>query len=267
LPVLEEVSRVAAEAGRIAHSRSGSAFSRWEKVPGHPVCDVDLEVDAFLREHLTALDPEAGWLSEETLDASDRIERPRLWVVDPIDGTRDYLRGRPGWAVSIALVEDRVPVIGVLDAPARGEHWAAARGQGARRNGVLLCASGRSELAGARVPTDQLPAADADLVAVPKPNSIALRIALVAAGEADLVVTLMGLRMGYRGGRADRFGGGRDRQRGARSAARLQYCVGGSVRGIGIDSGHPSGRRRTAARTGARSGLKRRRAGHPGKWG
>ena len=190
MPVLEEVSRVAAEAGRIAHSRSGSAFSRWEKVPGHPVCDVDLEVDAFLREHLTALDPEAGWLSEETLDASDRIERPRLWVVDPIDGTRDYLRGRPGWAVSIALVEDRVPVIGVLDAPARGEHWAAARGQGARRNGVLLCASGRSELAGARVPTDQLPAADADLVAVPKPNSIALRIALVAAGEADLVATL-----------------------------------------------------------------------------
>jgi len=188
--VLEEVSRVAAEAGRIAHSRSGSAFSRWEKVPGHPVCDVDLEVDAFLREHLTALDPEAGWLSEETLDASDRIERPRLWVVDPIDGTRDYLRGRPGWAVSIALVEDRVPVIGVLDAPARGEHWAAARGQGARRNGVLLCASGRSELAGARVPTDQLPAADADLVAVPKPNSIALRIALVAAGEADFVATL-----------------------------------------------------------------------------
>ena len=188
--MLEEVSRVAAEAGRIAHSRSGSAFSRWEKVPGHPVCDVDLEVDAFLREHLTALDPEAGWLSEETLDASDRIERPRLWVVDPIDGTRDYLRGRPGWAVSIALVEDRVPVIGVLDAPARGEHWAAARGQGARRNGVLLCASGRSELAGARVPTDQLPAADADLVAVPKPNSIALRIALVAAGEADLVATL-----------------------------------------------------------------------------
>ena len=188
--MLEEVSRVAAEAGRIAHSRSGSAFSRWEKVPGHPVCDVDLEVDAFLREHLAALDPEAGWLSEETLDASDRIERPRLWVVDPIDGTRDYLRGRPGWSVSIALVEDRVPVIGVLDAPARGEHWAAARGQGARRNGVLLCASGRSELAGARVPTDQLPVADADLVAVPKPNSIALRIALVAAGEADLVATL-----------------------------------------------------------------------------
>lgn len=188
--MLEEVSRIAREAGRIAAARSGSAFQRWEKTPGHVVCDIDLEVDAFLREALSKLDPDAGWLSEETLDASDRIERPRLWVVDPIDGTRDYLRGRPGWAVSVALVEDRVPVIGVLDAPARGEHWTAEAGKGARRNGERLRASGRTELAGARVPAEELPGADADLVPVPKPNSIALRIGLVAAGEADLVATL-----------------------------------------------------------------------------
>jgi myo-inositol-1(or 4)-monophosphatase len=188
--VLEEVSRITAEAGRIAAARSGSTYRRWEKVPGHPVCEVDLEVDAFLREHLSALDPEAGWLSEETLDASDRIERRRLWVVDPIDGTRDYLRGRSGWAVSVALVQDRVPVIGVLDAPDRQEHWTAAAGQGARLNGNLIGASKRTELAGARVPAEKLAGADVDLVAVAKPNSIALRIALVAAGEADLVATL-----------------------------------------------------------------------------
>ena len=188
--MLEQVSRIVAEAGAIAAGRAGSEYRRWEKVPGHPVCDVDLEVNAFLREQLTALDPEAGWLSEETLDASDRIERSRLWVVDPIDGTRDYLRGRPGWAVSVALVEERLPRIGVLAAPMRDEHWTAERGKGAWRNNVRLQVSGRQELAGARVPADQLPIVDADLVAVPKPNSIALRIALVAAGEADLVATL-----------------------------------------------------------------------------
>jgi myo-inositol-1(or 4)-monophosphatase len=188
--VLEDVSRIAREAGRIAAARCGTAFDRWEKAPGNPVCAVDLEVDNFLRERLSALDPEAGWLSEETLDVSDRIERPRLWVVDPIDGTRDFLRGRSGWAVSVALVEERVPVLGVLDAPARGEHWTAAKGKGARRNGERLRASDRTDLAGARVPADQLRAVDADLVAVAKPNSIALRIALVAAGEADLVATL-----------------------------------------------------------------------------
>ncbi|HEX8670005.1 MAG TPA: 3'(2'),5'-bisphosphate nucleotidase CysQ [Allosphingosinicella sp.] len=188
--MLEEVSRIAREAGRIAAARCGGAFRRWEKSPGQLVCDIDLEVDSFLREELTKLDPEAGWLSEETLDASDRIERPRLWVVDPIDGTRDYLRGRPGWCVSVALVEERTPLLGVLDAPARGEHWSAAKGQGARRNGERLRVSGRAELEGARIPADQLPIADADLVAVPKPNSIALRIAMVAAGEADLIATL-----------------------------------------------------------------------------
>jgi myo-inositol-1(or 4)-monophosphatase len=188
--VLDALSRIVREAGRIAAGRCGTVFDRWEKAPGNPVCAVDLEVDVFLRERLSALDPDAGWLSEETLDASDRIERPRLWVVDPIDGTRDFLRGRSGWAVSVALVEERVPVLGVLDAPARGEHWTAERGKGAWRNGARLHASGRTELAGARVPADQLPRVDSDLVAVTKPNSIALRIAMVAAGEADLVATL-----------------------------------------------------------------------------
>jgi myo-inositol-1(or 4)-monophosphatase len=188
--VLEELSRITREAGRIAAARCGGAFRRWEKSPGQLVCDMDIEVDSFLREELTKLDPDAGWLSEETLDASDRIERPRLWVVDPIDGTRDYLRGRPGWCVSVALVEERRPLIGVLDAPARGEHWSAEKGRGAWRNGERLRVSGRAELEGARIPADQLPIADADLVAVAKPNSIALRIAMVAAGEADLIATL-----------------------------------------------------------------------------
>ena len=188
--MLDAVATLAAEAGKIAAARCGTEYRRWEKVPGHPVCEIDLEVDAFLRERLAALDPEAGWLSEETLDDSDRIERRRLWVVDPIDGTRDFLRGRPGWCVSVALVEDRVPVLGVLAAPMRGELWTAQRGRGGFRNGERLRVSPRAELAGARVPADTLPKVDRDLVAVDKPNSIALRIALVAAGEADLLATL-----------------------------------------------------------------------------
>jgi myo-inositol-1(or 4)-monophosphatase len=188
--VLEAVSAIVRDAGAVAARRCNTDYKRWEKAPGNPVCEIDLEVDAFLRERLTALDPDAGWLSEETLDASDRMERDRLWVVDPIDGTRDYLRRRPGWCVSVALVEERTPLIAVLDAPARGEHWTAEKGRGAWRNGERLRVSGRRGLAGARVPADQLPEADRDLVPVARPNSIALRIALVAAGEADLVATL-----------------------------------------------------------------------------
>ncbi|MFX6234644.1 inositol monophosphatase family protein, partial [Acinetobacter baumannii] len=77
----------------------------------------DLAVNALLKARLAALDPDAGWLSEETADNPDRLAKARLWVVDPIDGTRDYVRRRPGWAVSIALVEDGRVVVGVLDAP------------------------------------------------------------------------------------------------------------------------------------------------------
>ena len=187
--LLDAVGAVTAEVGRIAHRRCGEDYRRWEKAPGEPVCDVDLEIDALLRERLCRIDPEAGWLSEETADSAERLLRVRTWVVDPIDGTRDFLRGRPGWAVSVALVEGGTALLGVLDAPARGEHWRAAHGQGATRNGVPLRCGDRTTLSGARVPADTLPKADADLVPVFKPNSIALRMAMVAADEADLLAS------------------------------------------------------------------------------
>jgi myo-inositol-1(or 4)-monophosphatase len=111
-------------------------------------------------------------------------------VVDPIDGTRDYIRGRAGWCVSVALVEAGRVVIAVLDAPARAEVWHAVAGGGATLNGAVLRAGGRAEIIGARVPADALPKVDRDLVAVEKPNSIALRMAMVAADRADLVATM-----------------------------------------------------------------------------
>ena len=174
----------------MALSRWRGEFAIWDKMPGHVVCDIDLAANDMLRTALVDIDPEAGWLSEETADNADRLMRSRVWVVDPIDGTRDFVRGKEGWAVSVALVEGGRVILGVLDAPARNEHWAAETGQGATRNGHMLSASKRFELPGARVPADTLPKADADLVPVFKPNSIALRMAMVASGEADLLAAL-----------------------------------------------------------------------------
>lgn len=174
----------------MAHASWRGVFKQWQKGDASPVCEIDLAADALLRERLMALDSEAGWLSEETADDAHRLNCARVWVVDPIDGTRDYVRGREGWAVSIALVEGGRPLIGVLDAPARGEHWRAQAGKGATLNGVQIHASDRSELAGARVPADVLTRVDADLVTVKKPNSIALRMAMVANGEADLLASI-----------------------------------------------------------------------------
>jgi myo-inositol-1(or 4)-monophosphatase len=188
--LLNAVSAVATEVGAMARASWRGSFKYWDKTPGSPVCDIDLAADAMLRDRLMAIDPEAGWLSEETADSADRLNCARVWVVDPIDGTRDYVRGREGWAVSIALVEGGRPLIGVLDAPVRGEHWRAQAGRGATLNGEPIAASNRTELPGARVPADVLPRRDGDLVMVEKPNSIALRIAMVASGQADLLATI-----------------------------------------------------------------------------
>ncbi len=181
------------EAGRIAYSRwpgAGHALHSWDKTPGNLVSEADLEVDRFLKRELTRLLPSAAWLSEETADDKARTASGLIWLVDPIDGTRDFVRGRSGWAVSAALVSAGRPLFGMLSAPARGEEWVAVAGQGARLNDAPIRASARTVFAGARVPTISLPRDDADLVAVEQPNSIALRIAMVADDRADLVATL-----------------------------------------------------------------------------
>jgi myo-inositol-1(or 4)-monophosphatase len=140
---------------------------QWEKVPGHPVCEADLEIDEMLRQSLSLIDPTAGWLSEETADTVHRLDLARVWVV-----------------------EHGAVRIGILAAPARNELWLAQSGEGATRNGRTLRAGSRAILPGARVPADQLPRHDRDLIAVHKPNSIALRMAMVAADEADIVATV-----------------------------------------------------------------------------
>ena len=181
------------EARRIAYARwpgAGHALESWDKTPGNAVSEADLVVDAFLRRELGKLLPVAAWLSEETADDKIRTQSNLIWLVDPIDGTRDYVRGRAGWAISVALISAGKPLIGMLAAPARDEEWFAVAGQGATLNGKRLRASTRTQFASARVPTDQLPSADSDLVVVEKPNSIALRIAMVADDRADLLATL-----------------------------------------------------------------------------
>lgn len=187
---LESIVR---EAGRMAINSwpgHGHALEVWEKLPGSPVCAADIAIDNFLRKELSALLPAAGWLSEETADAPERLSDDLIWLVDPIDGTRDYIHGRTGWAVSVALVSAGRPLFGYLVAPARDEFWHGESGKGSWRNGERLATSTRTRLSGARVPAKQLPPDDADLVMVDQPNSIALRMAMVAADEADLIATV-----------------------------------------------------------------------------
>ena len=162
----------------------------WEKSRNNPVSDIDMAVDTLLTTRLQAILPEAAWLSEETVDDPSRLDARLLWLVDPIDGTRDYVRGRSGWCVSVALIADGLPVFAVMAAPAEDKIWVAAVGEGVTCNGALLSGSTRQDFSGARVPADHVPRVDSDLVIVNKPNSIAMRMTMVACDRADLVATL-----------------------------------------------------------------------------
>lgn len=177
-------------AATLAMTYFRAGVTPWDKVPGHPVSEADLAVDALLKTTLLS-GTDDGWLSEETADDPVRLARRRVWVVDPIDGTRDFIRARSGWAVSVALVEDGVVTMGALAAPVREQLFVAVRGEGATLNGAPMRVSGRAAFAGCALPVDAATLGAAfwpvrwDAIAVEKPNSLALRVAHVARGVAD----------------------------------------------------------------------------------
>jgi myo-inositol-1(or 4)-monophosphatase len=185
-------AEIAGNAATIAMGHFGGRPGKsWAKADGSPVSEADMAVNAYLKGVIAAARPDDGWLSEECADTATRLDKRRLWVVDPIDGTRDFLRGRSGWAVSVALVEDGAVRVAVLAAPAQQRLYAASAGEGATLNGRRLQVSGLASLDGVRLPIDP-PNLNASFwpspwpgTAVAKPNSLALRMAMLAADEAD----------------------------------------------------------------------------------
>ncbi|MFZ4690683.1 MAG: inositol monophosphatase family protein [Polymorphobacter sp.] len=183
--------RAAHAAGELALRHFHAKSEWWDKSPGNPVGIADLEVDAYLMDRLLGARPADGWLSEETADTADRLTKSRVWIVDSIDGTRDFIRGRTGWAVSVALVEDGEVIVAALSAPARGQLFAALKGRGSQCNGKRLRVSERTTLPGIRLPIDVANMTASfwpepwDGEAVEKPNSLALRMAKLASNEAD----------------------------------------------------------------------------------
>ncbi len=187
----DRVVAIAKEGGALAMQQwqlGQKADKTWEKSPGQIVSDADIAVDQFLRTELEKLVPEAGWLSEETHIDHSGAGDELTWVVDPIDGTKDFVAGKTGWCVSVALVQNAAPVFGVLDAPAMDETWIAKAGDRTEVNGRKLVASQCNSYDGCRLPAEELPP-ELNLVAVSKPNSIALRMAMVADNRADLVAS------------------------------------------------------------------------------
>lgn len=193
---LDLILDAAREAGALALAARAKGVKIWSKDGGSPVTDADLAVDALLKVRLRAARPDYGWLSEETVDDPARLATGRQFVVDPIDGTVAFMKDKPWFAVSVAVVENGRPIVGVVHAPALDETYAATAGGGATLNGAALAPSLSTALDGAAMLGDAKMFAHP---AWPEPwppmrvesrNSIAYRICLVAAGAFDAAIAL-----------------------------------------------------------------------------
>ncbi|GHF20990.1 3'(2'),5'-bisphosphate nucleotidase CysQ [Kordiimonas sediminis] len=192
------VRQVTEEAGRIALSYFARDVKVWEKSPNNPVCEADFAVDEFLRTTLMQNRTGYGWLSEETEDQPERLRCGRLWIVDPIDGTRSFLEGGDNWGISVALVQDQKPVVAAFYAPVKNAFYFARAGKGATRNGQPIQISGSIDLCSARMMGDPDAFKASKYWPTPWPpsmyaeqaNSIALRLCQVADGQFDCCVTL-----------------------------------------------------------------------------
>jgi myo-inositol-1(or 4)-monophosphatase len=186
----EYLAAAVREAGALALGMFGTQIETWTKGHGSPVSAADMAVDDLLRARLSAVGSGIAWLSEESLDDPTRAAARRVWVIDPIDGTRAYLAGRTDWAVAAALVEDGRPVAAAIFAPAEPAFYGAVAGKGATLDGAPIAATPGAGLDGARVAgprsyQDRLAALGFKFEAVPRVHSIALRFARVARGTLD----------------------------------------------------------------------------------
>lgn len=143
----------AAEAASVIALRHFRNSPEVQEKPGGlgPVSVADLEVDRMLRAELTAARPDYGWLSEESEDGRERLAAERVFVIDPIDGTRAYVAGQTAWAHSLAVVERGEVLAAVVLLPALDRRYVAAAGRGARRDGLPITASHRPEIDDATV--------------------------------------------------------------------------------------------------------------------
>jgi myo-inositol-1(or 4)-monophosphatase len=179
------------EAGAFALQRFRSPLKSWTKGGNSPVSEVDIAVDEMLRARLSAAAPDCAWLSEESVDDPVRLNARRVWIVDPIDGTRAFLAHRDDWAVSAALVEDSRPIAAALLRPVDDTLFFAVVGQGATINGKPVSPRPGAGFDGARVagpkrPLEALTSLCPGIEPLPKVHSLALRLAMVAEGTVDI---------------------------------------------------------------------------------
>jgi len=132
----------ALEAGKKILKYYKSNYDITEKSYHNPVTDADHAADARIKEIIMNQFPDYGWLSEETADTDARLSREYVWIIDPLDGTKEFIEGVDNFVVSIALIKNAEPILGVLFNPVTEELFHAEKGSGAWYNGKQIhCSS------------------------------------------------------------------------------------------------------------------------------
>jgi myo-inositol-1(or 4)-monophosphatase len=192
-----KVMRAAANAaGDIARKFFKTDLKQWDKGKNDPVSEADIAIDQYLQQTLLEARPEYGWLSEETEDDAARLTKSFVWVVDPIDGTRAFLKGKPHFTICIAVVKDGKPQTAVVFNPITQEFFHAIDGAGAYLNGEPIRVSQTKALENCLMLGDEgmfkhpfwerpWPEMQIDTR-----NSVAYRMVLVAAGQHDAMLAL-----------------------------------------------------------------------------
>ncbi len=175
------------EAGALALTMQRQELRRWSKPDGSPVSEADEQVDLLLRGKLQAARPGYGWLSEETPDDRTRLASDTIWIVDPIDGTRAFIRGGAQWCIAAALISHGRPMAAAVYQPVTEEFFSAVAGEGACMNGAVLAVDDGGTLRGAHVvgtSKSLAPLADRGIKAdVAGELPLQLRLVFVAAGR------------------------------------------------------------------------------------
>ena len=195
---LEVLRKAVRQAGQQALKLAAEGFETHIKKDRSPVTTADLAVNQILHEVLLTAFPHDAWLSEETPDDLRRLENKRVWIIDPIDGTKYFMRGVPQYAISVALVESNQPVVAAVYNPATDELFSAVRGTGAWLNGepvhVTPARDGRPVILVNPPALERGVFRAIEAAAECRPmGSIAYTLALVSAGRADATLNLDGL--------------------------------------------------------------------------
>ncbi len=192
---LEILKKYVQQAGQVIFQMAAEGFETAYKANEDPVTTADIKADTILKEGLTKYFPDTGWLSEETRDDYSRLDKKMVWVVDPIDGTKEFMSGIPEYAVSVALVEHGQPILSAIYNPAKEEMFTAASGQGAWLNEKVINAehplTEKPVLLASRSEIKRGEFESFEPFAQIRPcGSIAYKLALVAAGMADATFSL-----------------------------------------------------------------------------